>query len=181
MKERSSTFRQVAYCLAACILLFSCYTAKRADKDLDKVQVHYPEKIATYARDKNPCVTVKVDTVALVSDSLVYVDCPDNNGSATEYAGHDTIYEKLQSGRKTITIAFRIPVKTYTITKVVEDSAKIKIYQLEVIRLNQRVGVLTGENIKLESKVARRGNQELWLLILVLVSVGINIIQFKIK
>lgn len=113
--------------LFALILLSSCYTAKKAEKQLDKAIAEYPAMAAEKTRDRFPCITtaetVRTDTVY----ELIDVECPPSGIDTfkTVITVPDTVYKDrltiLKAGKQTV----YIPAKTVTVTKYIEDSAKI--------------------------------------------------------
>jgi hypothetical protein len=116
----------------------SCYTSKKADTDLNKIQDKFPEKIATFARDKYPLIT-KIDTVTDLQEVTVYVDCPE------VVADRDRIdsFVVYENKIKTVRVPVKIPAQTITITKTVEDSAKITLLNLDKALLNLTISDLT--------------------------------------
>jgi hypothetical protein len=127
----------------------SCYTSKKADTDLNKIQDKFPEKIATFARDKYPCTISKIDTVTDLQEVTVYVDCPEG------VADRDSIGEKVPALKTKelggelkikpsyIRVPVKVPAQTITITKTVEDSAKINLLNLDKALLNLTISDLT--------------------------------------
>lgn len=115
------------------ILISGCSTAKEL---LDKAERKDPAIVAQYARDKYPCTDLlKPDTVTMYEDSLVFIECPDSNYSANDYAivRTDTIYKPGES--KMVRVPVKILVPSKVITKWYEDSAKLKLMTLEISRL----------------------------------------------
>lgn len=172
--------------IAALIGMVSCskYTEQVAETQSKKALVYHPKVIAKIARDAFPCIEKKVDTVITQKDSLIYIDCPDiTNGTATDYAGVDTIYKtvtKVTPG-KTIKVPVYLPVKTITIEKKIEDSAKIK-------QLNDGLMASVNETAKANEKVEalqnkiEKKNKWLWIFFIAfLVSAAVNYLQFRSK
>jgi len=52
------------YSCLLCVLLFSCYTSQKANKQLNKAQLNYPELVAKKSAEWYPCKTGKI-----ISDS----------------------------------------------------------------------------------------------------------------
>lgn len=111
--------------LFALILLSSCYTAKKAEKQLGKAIQEFPAMAAEKTRDRFPCITtaetVRTDTVY----ELIDVECPPSDFKTVYSLKTDTLYKDrvtvLKGGKQTV----YVPGKTTTVTKVIEDSAKI--------------------------------------------------------
>jgi len=159
---------------AACgIALSGCYTPNKAAKQLDHAIDKYPKIAAQRTRAHFPCTTTNADTLVLTKDSLVWVDCPDPV-QPTDYF-HDTItLTKLVKSEsvKTIKVPVQLPVKYITITKKVEDSAKIFILTAEADRLK-------AYSAKMEAKVVKKNWIIKWLIIALIVSILLNYFQFK--
>lgn len=158
--------------LFALILLSSCYTAKKAEKQLDKAIAEYPAMAAEKTRDRFPCITtaetVRTDTVY----ELIDVECPPSDFKTVYSLKTDTLYKDrvtvLKGGKQTV----YVPGKTTTVTKVIEDSAKIFIAEDKVKSLQTEVSELEDKN---------EGKRSLiwWLIILLLLSIGGNYLQAK--
>lgn len=115
--------------LLVAILLLGCFTPRKADKQLDKIQDNYPELLAAFCDTTYPVKTeTKTDT--LIEYDWLEIPCPDN-----EYiAGTDTVYRPQYPsiGKKTVTVKVRVPVYRYYITKTVESTAKLQVCKSEV-------------------------------------------------
>lgn len=154
------------------ILLFSsCLTSKRADKRLNGIEVKYPAKIAKFARDKYPCVPAHADTITTVVelpathdtlevDSAILINCPDSGAKVLVKVKYFYITKTVS--RDT----------TFTIIKTIEDSAKIKLAQLETAKLS-------AENTKLTKKITRLSTILWVLLALFILAVLGNYLQAK--
>lgn len=110
--------RQSLIVLAA-IALFSCYDTKKATKQTNRALLNYPAVVATIARNSFPCISLKSDTTITQIDTVVIVDCPDFS---------ETVHDTLRIN-KTIKVPITLPIRTISVLKIVEDSAKIKILQ----------------------------------------------------
>lgn len=158
------------------------YTPLIAEEQVTKAYVKYPPMVAKKTRGWFPCIDKKVDTVITQKDSLIYIDCPDiSNGTAADYAGVDTVYKtvtKVTPG-KTVRVPVYLPVKTITIEKKIEDSAKI--YQLNDALL--QVTNETAKEKEAKEKAIERGDKwRKWCIIFLiafLVSVLVNYIQIR--
>lgn len=159
----------------------SKYTEQVAENQSKKALVYHPKVIAKIARDAFPCIDKKVDTVITQKDSLIYIDCPDvSNGTATDYAGVDTIYKtvtKVTPG-KTVKVPVYLPVKTITIEKKIEDSAKINQLNEALMQSVNETAKANDTIEKLEAKVTKKNKYLLWGLIIILILAGANYLQF---
>lgn len=100
-------------------MLVGCSSVKKANKHLDKAFNADSATVALRVRNVFPCIITATDTLVMVQDSTIYIDCPD-----TYFTAHDTITKLVT---KTIHVPFNLPFKTVVITKKIEDSAKIKV------------------------------------------------------
>ena len=134
-------------------------------------------KVAEITRAEFPCTTTKADTVISTKDSLIWIECPDNTVvTAADYTGPDTVTRiiRLPGSVRTVRVPVTLPVKTVTIVQKVEDSAKIYVLQAATLKLQ-------ADNDKLRGKVHSRNTWLKWLVIALLISAGLNFIQFKRK
>ena len=163
--------------LAILFSLGGCYTQRKATEQTQKALIKYPGVVAKVARAAFPCTTTKADTIITTQDSLIYIDCPDNTViTAADYTGPDTVTKviRLPGQVRTVRVPVTLPVKTVTIVQKVEDSAKIYILQAATLRLQ-------ADNDKLRGKVANKNKALKWIIIVLLVSLGLNFIQFKLN
>jgi hypothetical protein len=119
--------------LITLLLLGGCYTAKKADKAIDKAQRNHPEVVAKKARSLYPCVTVGADTSTILIDSNIQLEVPDNwyypvqievdsfkSDANIAIPNLDSVIIK-PINKKKITIPIKIPQRT--INTKVEDKA----------------------------------------------------------
>ena len=154
--------------------LSACTTAEKLTyKAISKDKA----KVAEITRAEFPCTTTKADTVISTKDSLIWIECPDNTVvTAADYTGPDTVTRiiRLPGSVRTVRVPVTLPVKTVTIVQKVEDSAKIYVLQAATLKLQ-------ADNDKLRGKVHSRNTWLKWLVIALLISAGLNFIQFKRK
>lgn len=105
-------------------MMSSCYTANKAEKDINKAYENYPETVAAFARDKFPCKETGIDTIVKTEYDFIEVRCPDQP-EPTQVI--DTLYLTKPSRPKTY-ILYKdkfvgIPTTTKVITKIVRDSS----------------------------------------------------------
>jgi hypothetical protein len=157
------------------LILSSCHTTKQAKKAINKVMKYHPEVVANVCMDSFPCITSKIDTVTYIEYEFVELQCP-----GYEIDKKDTIYlTKNKTNIITGPAVVVIKNKTNEITKLVRDSAAIKLCKLEVIKLNEKCKELTLQNVKLQNKVTAKNRWIMWLIIALLCSILCNVIQFK--
>ncbi len=140
-------------------LLSSCSTA---EKLMDKAEKKDPAIVAKYARDKYPCKDLlKNDTAIIWRDTLVYVDCPDTlpKGNDFEVIKYDTVNKVVV---KTIRVPVTLPIRTQTITKWYEDSAKLKIGVLRIAEL-EKANKEQADHIAAITKKINHKTKENWI------------------
>ena len=157
------------------IALSGCYTPSKAAKQIDHAIDKYPKIAAQRTRAYFPCITTGSDTLIFTKDSLILVDCPDPVQPADYF--HDTInLTKIVKSEvvktKVVKVPVHLPVQYVTITKKVEDSAKIFILTAETDRLK-------AYSAKVDAKLIKRNWLIKWLIIALIVSVLLNYFQFK--
>lgn len=140
--------------------LFSCYTPKKAKKDLDKAYTHHPNEVAKFASDKYPCKDGVIEIVHDTSYDFIEIACPD--AFIDTIAKRDTIYITKNIKGKTIEVekvkVLKIPSDKIVITKYVKDSAKLAV-------LYNQINQLQADKIKLSYQCEKRQGTIKWLLI----------------
>jgi hypothetical protein len=153
-------------CLALVLLcLGSCNTPHRIAKKLNKFDLVHPEVVAKFTRDKYPCIDKPIDTITKIDTAYidVEVECPPQDTFVIEK--NDTIIVK---GKPTIIKKkVSLPQHTITITKLVKDSAEIK--------------VLAVENKNCIDEVKRKWLWIQWLFVLLVCSLILNAILLSRK
>ena len=148
------------------IMMSSCYTSNKANKDINKAYENYPETVAAFARDKFPCKETDTDSIIKTEYDFIEIKCPDQNEQSQVI---DTIYLTKHSKPKTYIVYkdkfVAIPSTTKIITKVVRDSS------CEIL-LKKSV---EGQQI-LVRKNEKQADWIKWLLILLAVSFIGNIL-----
>lgn len=166
------------------ILLSGCYNAKKAQKQVNKALLEYPDKVATIARDAFPCITVASDTVTVTDTLLDFIDCPEAPGP--EYIRDTVMIDNIQT--ITVKVPGKTQIKTVTVTQRIEDSAKIKLLSSAIADMDATISD-QGATIKKQGKKISRKNKELWIyrsLLILLVLYGIyrvwrNVTTVKIR
>lgn len=148
---------RILYILAL-LLLTGCYNAKKAQKQVNKALLEYPDKVATIARDAFPCITTASDTVTVTDTLFDFIDCPEAPGP--EYV-RDTV---VISGIKTVTVKVpgKTQVKTVTVTQRIEDSAKIKLLNSAIAARDVTISDQGQTILKQDKKISRK-NKENWI------------------
>lgn len=153
------------------VVISSCYTPNKANKELKKAYENYPEAVATFARDKFPCKETGVDTVISTEYDFIEIKCPDSSEQSQVI---DTIFLTKPTKPKTYIIYkdkfIAIPSTTKVITKVVRDST------CEIL-LNK--SVMDAKYSK--EKCDRRGDYINWLLVAFCLSFIVNILFITTK
>ena len=106
------------------IMMSSCYTSNKANKDINKAYENYTEAVAAFARDKFPCKETGLDSIVKTEYDFIEIKCPDQKEQSQVI---DTIYLTKPSRPKTY-IMYKdkfvaIPSTTKIITKVIRDSS----------------------------------------------------------
>ncbi len=178
---------------AVVIMVFfcSCSPAKQAQKYYDKAKGKSLVTVAENTRKDFPCTVTDSDTITTVTDSLVYIDCPEmpSNNREEDYTSPGSVKSNPPksgvlitanspqikwSNSTTYKVPVHLPVRTMYIRTTIEDSAKIYVLLKEQTQQVQKLQ-------KLEGKVNRRGKWNLYLIILLLASLFLNFIQFRSK
>ena len=156
-------------------LLIGCNTSKMAEKKIQSAYKHHPEVVAKFLNDSLPCITTKVDTIVSTELEYITLKCPDN-----DYPIIDTIWltkTNTQIIKGSSVIAYQ--KKYITIEKTIKDSAEVKKYQLQLKSCDEELNKSKDDNKKLTNKIHSKNILLLWLVIALLVSIIINLIQFK--
>jgi len=154
------------------LILTGCSTAKEL---LDKAEKKDPAIVAKYARDKYPCTDLlKPDTAVIWKDSLVYIDCPEVTATTFETVRFDTINNVVTN---IVKVPVNMPVRTQTITKWYEDSAKLKILNVEATACLDSVKKLTESNDKQAVKISRKSKENWIWRVIALVLIGWQVIK----
>lgn len=152
------------------ISLFGCYTPEKANKALNKAYNKQKNEVAKFTRNKFPCIVTASDTIYNTEYDFVEIECPDQQDGVK-----DTVYltnnVKTKIVQKTKDKTIALPQKTITIIQKVEDSAKLYVLQTANKDCSAKVEKLT-------NKVTKRNYWILSLLILLLISLFFNFMQF---
>lgn len=145
--------------LTLLLIISGCYTAKKADKAIDKAQRNYPEVVANKARSLYPCTTTKQDTAYIQHDTIIEIPCPEVPIVVDTLSLRDTL---VLSNTKRIKVPVRVNIPTRTITKYIEDSAKIYVLNSELNTCDDKVKRLES---KLQDVTDSRSKWRKWCLI----------------
>ena len=144
--------------LTLLLIISGCYTAKKADKAIDKAQRNYPEVVAKKARSLYPCTTVRIDTAYVQHDTIIEIPCPEVPIVVDTLLLRDTL---VLSNTKRVKVPVRVQVPTRTITKYVEDSAKIYVLNSELKTCDDKVKRL---ELQLQDVTESRSKWRKWCL-----------------
>ena len=104
------------------VLISSCYSSNKANKDLNKAYENYPKAVATFARDKFPCKETTIDSVVKTEYDFIEIKCPESSEQVI-----DTLYLTKPTKPKSYIIYkdkfVAIPSTTKIITKYIKDSS----------------------------------------------------------
>ena len=110
--------------MIATIALSSCYTSNKAERDLNKANEFYPEKVAEFARLKFPCKETSIDSITKTEYDFIEIKCPDQPEPKTTI---DTLYINKPTKPKTYIITkdkfVALPSTIKVITKLIKDSS----------------------------------------------------------
>jgi len=162
MKKKTIIMKMIKYLRWALVftLLSGCNTPHRIAKKLNKFDLSHPEVVAKFTRDKYPCIEKPNDTITKIDTTYidVEVECPPQDTFVIEK--NDTIIVK---GKPTIIKKkVLLPQHTKTITKLVRDSAEMK--------------VLAVENKNCKDDVERKWHWIKWLFVILVCSLILNAI-----
>ena len=142
------------------ILLAGCSSAKEL---MDKAEKKDATIVAEYARAKYPCKDLlKPDTAVIWKDTTVYIDCPDTikgNDFEVIVTKTDTVNNTTV---RTVRVPVNMPVRTQVITKWYEDSAKLKINQVQINSLQEDTAKLRAHVDSWKGKAKHR-EKENWI------------------
>lgn len=167
------------------ILLFfaSCYTAKKAEKDIDKAQEKYPEVMAKKSSQYYPCgwLVMELDSTEKVkwstfvdsingviykykTDTIVEVkDCTESNKLLKKKIKEQSEFiDGLQFALNNVPV-----IEKYVL---VQDSAKMKLKQFEIDNLNKEI-------LGNRKSFNQRTSMLIWALILFIISLIAHILR----
>ncbi|CAB5217938.1 hypothetical protein UFOVP208_30 [uncultured Caudovirales phage] len=154
---------KLLYSCLLCVVLSSCYTSQKANKQLNKAQLNYPELVAKKSAEWYPCKTGKV-----ISDSS------DLNRWIEQINTIDTVYKTLAD---TVIISSDCPKALikykYLLKKlpsihdtiIIESTAKESALQLQL-----------DEKIKECDKVKSHYISSIWFIVVALLLLIISIL-----
>lgn len=149
--------------LIVLLLLSGCYSAKKAEKQLNKAIDEFPEVAAKITREQFPCIEKSVETKTDTVYSLVELECPPVGVEPAPATITDTVWKerviRLKPGRQVV----YLPGQKITETIRIEDSAK-------VLLANSERDVCKNELEAANAKADRRGRWALWLLLALVMS-----------
>jgi len=114
--------------MIAAILLNSCYTANKAQKDIDKAYNHHPEVVAKFAQKEFPCIETSEKIIHDTSYDFIEILCPNDTTKVFD----TVILTKFVKQKITGTKIVKIPSEIITIYRFIKDSAELKISELRL-------------------------------------------------
>jgi hypothetical protein len=133
--HRHRQFSKFNFTIPLLILIWgSCYSPNKANKQVNKALKTYPAQTLAQLRDSLPCADLKIDTVYDWHDTTIFVECPPPKEHDALII-YDTI--TLKGNNKPVKVAKVISVPTATITKEVEDTARINALKRTIYKLEQ--------------------------------------------
>jgi hypothetical protein len=142
-----------------------CYTAKKADKDINKAYDKFPVVVDKFCQTKFPCITLSADTINLFDTSYSYLPCPEMPILIDTIINDSIQKVKIYVPKKVISKI----VITKIIEKRIKDSAEIFSYQVKLDSSNK-------EKDKWIEKNEKKSNVIKWLFIILFISIVINYI-----
>lgn len=179
-----SIMRYVIFAIV-CSILASCYTERKAEKQINKAYINHPKIVAKKSADWFPCVTeqIVIDTTSYkiddstywkiirIRDTIQYIYKDTTSiitkerykAVAAKLQEADQIINRLQSAllSKPSVITQKIPVK---------DSATLYL-------LNTRIAELSKDKDAYQKKYEQKMNWIIYLLIGLFISIIINILR----
>lgn len=143
-KYIAQIFLAVIIWIMLAMFLTSCNTAQRATRQVNKALFFHPEVVAKIARSAFPCIVNKSDTAIVQYDTTIIADCPEVN-NYIPFNPLDTLF-LLPSLPQIVKVPVVVKIPGRTITRTVEDSAKIKVMQSEIDTLTSDKETLQKSN-----------------------------------
>lgn len=162
LKKKPIIMKMIKYIRWALVfsLLSACNTPHRIAKKLNKFDLAHPEVVAKFTRDKYPCIEKPIDTITKIDTTYVDVEieCPSTDTFIIRK--NDTIHVE----GKSVIVKKNVPLPqhTITITKLVKDSAEVK--------------VLAVENKKCANELEKKWQWIKWLFVILVCSLILNAI-----
>ena len=137
----------------------ACFTMHRAEQQTQKALIKYPVIVAKIARGAFPCILVKSDTIFKVVDTTIWIECPTSNDPIAIINDNTTLVNDssimfTHAHNRVYKVPVTLPMRTITITKTIEDSAKIELLLSYVESQNLEVEKLTKINASSKDQVA---------------------------
>jgi hypothetical protein len=156
-------------------ILIGCNTPRMAEKKIQSAYKHHPEVVAKFLNDSLPCVTSRIDTIQTTELEYITLKCPDwfDMPMDTQWL----TFSKTQLIEGSSVIAYE--KKYVTIEKSIKDSSEVMKYKLQLKSCVDQLNKAKDDNQKLTKKVHAKNIWLMWLVIALLVSIIVNLIQFK--
>jgi len=156
-------------------LLVGCNTPRMAEKKIQSAYKHHPEVVAKFLNDSLPCVTTRIDTIETKELEYITLKCPDWFDMPMDTQWLTSSRTQLIEGSSVIAYE----KKYITIEKSIKDSAEVMKYQLQLKSCVDQLNKAKDDNQKLTKKVDAKNKWLMWLVIALLISIIVNLIQYK--
>lgn len=122
-----------------------CYSPQKAFAGIERAISKYPVQSANQTRQHFPCTTTHKDSVITQTDTVLWINCPENpDSSAVDYTGKDTVVKTViknipgKTVIKTVQVPVTLPIRTITVTEKVKDSAEIYAIQSQLNKVSEQ-------------------------------------------
>jgi hypothetical protein len=156
-------------------LLVGCNTPRMAEKKIQSAYKHHPEVVAKFLNDSLPCVTTRIDTIETKELEYITLKCPDWFDMPMDTQWLTSSRTQLIEGSSVIAYE----KKYITIEKSIKDSAEVIKYKLQLKSCVDQLKKAKDDNNKLTNKVHAKNIWLMWLVIALLISIIVNLIQYK--
>jgi hypothetical protein len=146
-----------------------------AEKKIQSAYKHHPEVVAKFLNDSLPCVTTRIDTIETKELEYITLKCPDWFDMPMDTQWLTSSRTQLIEGSSVIAYE----KKYITIEKSIKDSAEVMKYKLQLKSNVDQLNKAKDDNQKLTKKVDAKNKWLMWLVIALLISIIVNLIQYK--
>lgn len=138
------------------VLLNSCYTPNKAQRDIDKAYNHHPDVVAKFAQKEFPCIETKEKIIHDTSYDFIEILCPNDTTKVFDTVILTAIVKQKVNGTKIV----KIPSETITIYRFIKDSAELKISEM-------RLQACSENGHKLQKNCDKNKEWIKWLLVII--------------
>jgi hypothetical protein len=140
------------------VLLNSCYTPFKAQKDINKAYNHHPDVVAKFAQKEFPCIETSENIIHDTSYDFIEILCPNDTTKVFDTVILTKIVKQKVNGTKIV----KIPSETITIYRFIKDSAELKISEM-------RLQACSENGHKLQKNCDKNKEWIKWLLVIIAV------------